>query len=234
MTNLIDSLPDAHRRVVDQVRHVLSERSKTWRVALVGGAVRDIFAERCPNDLDFVVQGCKSPVLTDSDDHALWVELAAAYGAERNGFGGCRTTIDSIQIDVWNVESNVLRPCVTIEELVGADGGCGGSTFDADCGAIDLADPDELIDGGLAHVMKSGVFELQRARGLGLPKTAIVLGRAAAIVHRYGWTIGPVLADFVRRHMKRDDALQRAEKYASDTGRAHLTAARIRELLCGA
>lgn len=224
MMNLIDSLPDAHRRAVDAVRDALPG----WRIALAGGAVRDIFAERMPNDLDFVVEGCPS------NDHLAQV-IQDRLGLERRtGFGGCSTHLaDGVKVDVYCIQENVLRPCATIEELVGADGGCGGFTFDADCGAIDLAEPDELIDGGLVRVMRTGVFDLRHGRGLKTPPPAIVLSRAAAMVHRYGWQIDNALSEYVARHGN-ENGMLRAAAFATQRGQSYLTAAKIRELLCGA
>lgn len=224
--NYLERLPEQMQSTVRTIRHVLSERAKCWRVALVGGAVRDVLTGHNPHDLDFVVQGCPS-------NEALIEQVTAFFGLEkRTGFGGCRCRINGVQVDLWCVETSALQPSETVEDLVGVfTQGAGGLTFDADSAAIDLAAPDHLVDGGMQRAIATATLDLQQTRRP-TPRGGLVV-RAAAIIDRYEWCVGPLLRAWLdtRASSGRLPSATDITSYANGTGRSHLTPARVSELL---
>src|SRR5690349_16411869 len=114
----------------------IRDRLHRWRIALVGGAVRDSIAGLEPRDLDLVVEGCPS---------VDCLSQAIDLGSTRTKLGGLRLAVGGVDVDVWRVEDNVIGgQHTTIEDVVTR-----GFDFDVDHGAIELSPDPRLIDGGM-------------------------------------------------------------------------------------
>ena len=182
--NLLERMTPRHIAATMAVRHVLTERSKRWRVALLGGAVRDLLVGREPRDLDFVVEGCPSRA-------ALAEEVAAFFDLrERTGLGGCRCLVDGVEVDLWTCEDNAVVACASHEELIAAR----GTTFDVDCALIDVG-TGVFVDGGMRAAIRAKQVELSRVT----PRihSVLVAVRAAQMIERYGWALGPDLRSYL-------------------------------------
>jgi hypothetical protein len=97
---LLDKLQEPHRSALARVRE--SVKPAWWRVALLGGAVRDLVTGRQLNDLDFVFEG-----VGDRDILHVWATLFGSP-VTVTGFGGLRFEIDGVGVDVWRVEDNAI------------------------------------------------------------------------------------------------------------------------------
>lgn len=217
---LLDRLAEPHRSALAELRVQFAAQA-TWRVALLGGAVRDLYLRKQPRDLDFVIEGCES-----ADVLRAW----AGYDAKRTGFGGCRFAVHGVPVDVWRVEDNAIGAGPghhhdTITSVL-----AGGVTLTTDACAVILG---AALDGRddvectthLAHALERGEVDIISATRL-MP--SIVLARAAKACVELGLRPGPSLVDFAQANAAVGDM---SFKVALDRHHAGMTPARAREVL---
>ncbi len=185
-----------------------------WRVAMFGGAVRDVVLGAQPNDLDFLVEGAQIGAV------APWLASISDDGTvATTGFGGGRATVLGVQVDAWRVEDNRLGPPqVTIAEVLRT-----GVTFDVEgvavlehrdhCGYSLLGDGWDALAARIVDVSSRDARRLQRPRAP-LP---FMLARAAKLALRRGFAFGPNLREFVEMDLchRGDGLLAMAGSYQS-------------------
>lgn len=170
----------AHWKIVNHpVVNLLKENFDT---AILGGAVRDVFHRKEPNDIDCVVDA------SSNDLEALM----RAYAPKRNAFGGFRIP-GKPEIDVW-----ALRDSWGIRHAEISDPSfyhlIETVPFDVDSLALQLTD---------SRIISFGYFEAMQKKEMEVlyPPVAFpakYIARAMYLRKRYSLTWGPALQAYVR------------------------------------
>lgn len=222
--SLLDRLAEPHRSALAALRARFTAQP-TWRVALLGGAVRDLYLRRQPRDLDFVVESCG-----DRDELLAWVRGVADGKIDVTGFGGLRFEVQGMPVDMWRIEDNAIgagpgRHHESIQDVL-----VRGVTLTTDACAVILG---AALDGRddvectahLSHALERGEVGIISATRL-MP--SIILARAAKACVELGLRPSPSLVDFVRANAVVGDM---SFKVALDRHHAGMTPARAREVL---
>lgn len=220
---LLDRLGEPHGTALSVMRRAFRQQP-TWRAALLGGAVRDLYVGRQPRDLDFVVEGCAG-----KDELRGWADMLCA-SVQVTGFGGLRFEVAGVPVDAWRVDDNAIgagpgRWHGSIQDVL-----AGGVTLTTDACAVILGDaPDGEHDvectTHLAHALERGEVGVISATRL---KPTIVLARAAKACVGLGLRPGPSLVEFARANAAVCDV---SFKVALDRHHSGMTPARAREVL---
>lgn len=190
---LLDKLQETHRSALVRVRRSVALRAdRGWRIALLGGAVRDLVIGRQPNDLDFVLEGVEDKGALHS-----WATLLEDKSRVTvTGFGGLRFEVNGEQIDAWRVEDNAIgagpdRQHETVGSVL-----AGGVTLTTDACAVILgatsADDVECTS-HLLHALERGEVGIVSSSRL---EPTIVLARAAKACVDLKLRPGPSLVAF--------------------------------------
>ena len=222
---LLDKLQEPFRSVLARVRRSVALRAERgWRVALLGGAVRDLVTGRQPHDLDFVLEGVE-------DKNALhaWATLLDDESRVTvTGFGGLRFEVDGEQVDAWRVEDNAIGAGPGRQHETFASVLAGGVTLTTDACAVVLgATPTDDVEctSHLLHALERGEVGIVSSSRL-MP--TIVLARAAKACVDLKLRPGPSLVAFATANQAVGNI---SFEVALEHHRADMTPAQAREVL---
>ena len=174
-------------------RDFLNSVMSVGRLALIGGAVRDVARQGVlgfKSDLDFVLH---------KGDVSEFYHVMREYGARKNTFGGFRVELGRARIDIWALEDTWarrvgLRNVTSLVDLVDC------TFFDWDAVIFDIDTGSLISRPNYLTLIASRTLELNLEENPN-PKGSLV----RAIRRRAMWRVffGPRLRSFVERELER-------------------------------